>query len=567
MLASIGVKHAFPCVLVVSVVLAMAASSAADDLQALARDFWAWRSTTQPITRDDVPRADRPPGWAPDWSPTAMDARRAQLSELAARWQALSDPQAPVAAQVDHRLLGSGLARVRWELDGVRSWRRDPGFYVDQTVSAVVDALLPPPPFDRQRALDLVARVRSIPATLSQARANLDEARAPFARQALADLDGIGPRLQAAMDAVGSQLPADSAPTLRADTRTAAEALDAYRAWLHVRLAAMPEDVAIGREAYLRFLRTVALIPFEPEELLAMGRQELARAIAFQAYEAQRDRGVPEPPLPADTAAQIALAARGEDQIRAYLAAKELLTVPVEIPHYRYRALPPWLRALRGFGEETDFASLSRPNNESTRWIPEPSTDLGFFALSMAQDPRADTVHEGVPGHAFQLALGYRHPDEVRRHWYDSGVNEGLGTYSEEMMLQAGLFDDSPRTREMIYRYLRLRALRVEADVQLALGGFSIDTAAEYLQSAAHVDAKTARDEAASFAADPGFAIGYLIGKLQINRLLADAARQQGEKFRLRDVHDYIWRNGNVPLSLLRFELLGDRSELSRLTE
>jgi uncharacterized protein (DUF885 family) len=185
----------------------------------------------------------------------------------------------------------------------------------------------------------------------------------------------------------------------------------------------------------------------------------------------------------------------------------------------------------------------------------------------MAQDPRADTVHEGVPGHAFQLALGYRHPDEVRRHWYDSGVNEGLGTYSEEMMLQAGLFDDSPRTREMIYRYLRLRALRVEADVQLALGRFSIDAAAAYLQSAAQVDAKTARDEAASFAADPGFAIGYLIGKLQINRLIADAARQQGDKFRLRDVHDFIWRNGNVPLSLQRLELLGDRSELSRLTE
>jgi hypothetical protein len=539
----------------------LASSAAADDLPTLSRDFWAWRAATQPFNRDDVPRPDRPHGFSPDWSAPAVDARRTRLAALEVRWRALADPQAPVAAQVDHRLLGSGLARVRWELDGVRSWRRDPGFYIDQTVSAVVDLLIPPPPFDRDRALDLVTRLRSIPATLTAARANLDEARAPFARLALADLDGIGPRLLAAMDAVAPQLPAGSAPTLRRDTEAAVAALDAYGTWLRSRTA-LPEDVAIGREAYLRYLREVALIPFTPEELLAMGRQELARSIAFQAYEARRNQGAPELPLAADQAAQIALAARGENAIRAYLTDRQLLSVPADIPHYGYRALPPWLSALRGFGEETDFASLSRMNEGCTRWIPSPSKDLGFFALSMAQDPRADTVHEGVPGHAFQIALGYRHPDEVRRHWYDSGVNEGLGTYAEEMMMQAGLFDDSPRTREMIYRYLRLRALRVEVDVQLALGGFTIDGAADYLRSAAQVDAKTARDEAAGFAATPGFAIGYLIGKLQIQKLVADGARQQGERFRLLDVHDYVWRNGNVPLSLQRWELLGDRSEV-----
>jgi len=545
--------------------LAFPVSAGADDLAALARDFWAWRSATQPFTRDDVPRVDRPHGLVPDWSVAAVAARREKLASLEARWRALADPRAPPAALVDHRLLGSGLARVRWELDGVRGWRRDPGFYVDQTVAAIVDVLIPPPPFDAERAEDLVARMRSIPATLDAARANLDEARAPFARLALADLEGIGPRLHASMDAVASQLPRGSALTLHWDTRAAVAALESYRDWLKARVPSMPEDVAVGRDAYLRFLREVALVPFTPEELLAMGRQELARSIADQSYEAARDQGAPGLTLPADQAAQVDRAARGEQAIRDYLVSRDLLTVPADIPHYRYRPLPAWLVALRGFGEETDFASVSRMGAEATRWIPIPSADLGFFALSMAQDPRADTVHEGVPGHAFQLALGYRQADEVRRHWYDSGVNEGLGTYAEEMMLQAGLFDDSPRTREIVYRYLRLRALRVEVDVQLALGGFTIDKAAAYLRSAAEVDERTARDEAAAFAASPGFAIGYLVGKLQINRLLADAARKKGRAFRLRELHDFVWANGNVPLSLQRFELLGDRSELDAL--
>ena len=53
----------------------------------------------------------------------------------------------------------------------------------------------------------------------------------------------------------------------------------------------------------------------------------------------------------------------------------------------------------------------------------------------------------------------------IRRHRYDSVANEGIGFYAEEMMLQAGLFDDNPHTREIIYNFKRLRALRVEVNV------------------------------------------------------------------------------------------------------
>ena len=183
----------------------------------------------------------------------------------------------------------------------------------------------------------------------------------------------------------------------------------------------------------------------------------------------------------------------------------------------------------------------------------------------MARDPRPHLAHEGVPGHAFQLALGYRHPDEIRRHWYDSGINEGLGTYSEEMVLEAGLLDDSAWARESVYRFLRLRALRVEVDVRLATGTFTVDEAADYLRTRVPMDAVTAREEAAGYSAKPGFAIGYLIGKLEITKFLAEARRAQGAGFRLRDFHDFLWRNGNVPVVLQRWEYLGLRDELDAL--
>jgi uncharacterized protein (DUF885 family) len=49
------------------------------------------------------------------------------------------------------------------------------------------------------------------------------------------------------------------------------------------------------------------------------------------------------------------------------------------------------------------------------------------------------------------------------------------------MMLQTGLYDDSPRSRAIIYNFARLRALRVEVDGRLALGEFTIAQAADYL--------------------------------------------------------------------------------------
>ena len=206
---------------------------------------------------------------------------------------------------------------------------------------------------------------------------------------------------------------------------------------------------------------------------------------------------------------------------------------------------------LEGFGETDDFTSASRLKENCIRYLDPPSPNLGYFWRATAQDPRPIIVHEGIPGHYFQLCLSWKHEDSIRRHYYDSGANEGIGFYAEEMMLQAGLFDDSPHTREIIYNFMRLRALRVEVDVKLALGQFTLEEAAKYLEQKVPMDPDTARQEAIAFATGPGQAITYQIGKLQITRFLAAARLQQGEKFNLRAFHDAVLENGAVPLNVL----------------
>jgi hypothetical protein len=253
-------------------------------------------------------------------------------------------------------------------------------------------------------------------------------------------------------------------------------------------------------------------------------------------------------------------AADKELQIRKFLEEHGILTVPNWVQHYTLRTMPEYLRALQGFGETDDFTSPSRLKENCVRYATEPSGNLGYFWRATAEDPRPITVHEGIPGHYFQLCLSWKHEDPIRRHYYDSGANEGIGFYAEETMLHAGLFDDSPHTREIIYNFMRLRALRVEVDVKLALGEFTLEQAAKYLQEKVPMDENTARQEAIAFATGPGQAITYQIGKLQILKFLADARMQQGEKFNLRTFHDFVWKNGNVPITLQEWEYLSHPS-------
>jgi uncharacterized protein (DUF885 family) len=550
------------------------ASAKSDSLDALAADFWQWRARYQPFSQDDIPRIERPNG-PRDWSANAIARQKAALDDFEKRWKRIDPKSWSVPRQVDYRLLGSALARVRWELEINPRWRSDPSFYIDQTLAALLEALVQPPPFTATRSRDIIERMQQMPEILDAGEANLHPVR-PFAALAIANLRDIRPKLERVKREVGPML--NTVSPSAGDTRDASKstsaqqfgvatdnailALESYRGWLQSQIDSLPNNSAVGRENYEFFLHSVALLPYTPEELLSLSRQEWDRSVAFEQYEKQRNQGLPELKLAPNLKDEIEGAREKELEIRKFLEQKGILTVPAKVGHYTLIPTPDYLDALSDFGELDDFTGPSRLNQDGVRWAKPPSPQLGYFWLATAKDPRPDMVHEGIPGHYFQMCLSWMHPDPIRRHYYDSGANEGLGFYSEEMMLQAGLFDDSPRTREIIYNFMRLRALRVEVDVKLALGEFTISEAANYLAQHVPMDKKSAEAEAALFATTPGQAISYQIGKSQIVHFLADARLEQAEKFNLRAFHDFLWLNGNVPIALQRWEYLGKDDDI-----
>ena len=531
--------------------------SQTESLDKLAYDFWNWREKYAPFTGDDVNRVERP-GGTRDWSSFSIGKRRKDLEEFESRWKKIDTTTWTIPQQVDYKLIGSALSRVRWELDINPRWKRDPNFYIEQTLTPIVEALTTPGPYNAAQSREIVTRIENIRPILHQGEENLVNPPRPFATVAVQALENIRPRLRemaAALLTFTTLKPQE----LNGATDRAADALEEFRRWLQEKLPSLPQQTALGRDAYAFFLLNVALLPYSPERVLAMGRQEWNRAVSFEAFEKQRNKDLPPLKLADNIDNWIVDAAAKESSIRKFLDERGILTVPNWIQHYTLRPMPEYLRALQGFGEIDDFTSPSRLNQNCIRYVTEPSAKLGFFWRATAEDPRPICVHEGIPGHYLQLCLSWKHEDKIRGHYYDSGANEGIGFYAEEMMLEAGLFDESPHTREIIYNFMRLRALRVEVDVKLALGEFTLDQAAKYLQEKVPIDAQTARQEAIAFSTGPGQAIAYQIGKLQILNFLADARMQQGDKFNLRAFHDFLWKNGNVPIALQQWEYLGEK--------
>ena len=474
-----------------------------DDLQNLAKSFFQWRAVTQPAGGDDIPRVERPTGWVPDFSSEALAEHRKQYRHFRQRLDALDKNGWGRAEYVDFLSLRSAIERVHWELDVLRHPHGNPDFYVHQTLGALYELLLIHSPITADRSREMITRLASFPKTLSDARANLTAPVRPFAEIALANLKDVGPKMTKTLSALKKVMATEYHAELEASGKRAIAALEGYVQWLEKTKHAMTPSFSLGRDAYVYFLKNIALIPYSPEELLAMGRLEWHRSVAFEAYAQGRNANEPPADIFKSAAEQIAKEAEDEAAIRKFLEAYGIMSVPDWLGHYHNKKIPDHIAPLAHMGVVDDLTSETRLDEDAISYIPEPSPDLSFFRLATAKDPRPIIVHEGVPGHYYQMARSWKNPNPIRRRYIDSGANEGIGFYVEELLLQYGLFDDRPRTREIIYRFMRLRALRVEVDIQLALGEFTIEQAGERLAKMVPMDRETAIEEAGFFAYNP----------------------------------------------------------------
>ncbi|MGW5363440.1 DUF885 domain-containing protein [Actinopolymorpha pittospori] len=186
----------------------------------------------------------------------------------------------------------------------------------------------------------------------------------------------------------------------------------------------------------------------------------------------------------------------------------------------------------------------SRPG---TYWLntSKPHTRPRFEAQTLA-------FHESVPGHHTQLALAQELPglSNFRRHAQVTAFTEGWALYTERLAEEMDLYTDDVYRLGMV-SFDFWRACRLVVDTGMHARGWSRDRAVGYMVEHSALTHKNIENEIDRYIGWPGQALGYMVGRLEIRRLRAEAEARLGQGFVLRDFHDTLLGNGNLPLSVL----------------
>lgn len=505
-----------------------------EDLVALFGEFNAWKDP-------------RPVNGVIDYSPGTVQQRRERLKTLQARLADMGVAGWDRHRQVDYLGVRAQMDQKDFELNVTKPWARDPGSYVDDLQRLAFTDL----PLKGEELAAFQARIKGIPAYLAQARVNLDSVAADYADLAIHNLtnaDGVGHNhpyrsVQPAGligwfdDLHGRAL--EQQPELAADVAAARAAIEDFRRWLVASRPRMTARAGVGKAAYDWFLTNVRLMPYTSDEVVSLAQRELERTWAFYALQRHRNRDLPELELPASEEEYHAQLAGSDAKIRKWLVDEEFITIPDYIPK-------TW--------QEMGF---------NAPWIVRPDGPM-FWEQIMYRDVSPDHLHATIPGHRFDGHTGRRVDHPIRAHIRDSGRTEGWGFYVEEVPVQLGLFDDRPRTREFMYVFSLFRAARTIGDVRMQRNEMTVnDTMKFWKEWTPYLDDDVARVDAAIYLRrPPGYGMSYTIGMFQLQKLLVDRQRQLGDKFVLKDFHDYLMNTGRLPVSLLRYDLTGYDDEI-----
>jgi uncharacterized protein (DUF885 family) len=162
------------------------------------------------------------------------------------------------------------------------------------------------------------------------------------------------------------------------------------------------------------------------------------------------------------------------------------------------------------------------------------------------------TLHEAVPGHHLQFALGHELGElpNFRRIAYYVGYGEGWGLYSESLGYQIGVYDN-PKAVLGAQTYDMWRAVRLVVDTGMHAFGWSRERAIDYFLDNAPKTKLDVTNEIDRYITNPGQACAYKIGQLKILDLRERAKSKLGPKFDIREFHAVVLGAGSLPLSVL----------------
>jgi uncharacterized protein (DUF885 family) len=169
---------------------------------------------------------------------------------------------------------------------------------------------------------------------------------------------------------------------------------------------------------------------------------------------------------------------------------------------------------------------------------------------------RTLAVHEGVPGHHFQIALAQERPGgpTFRKVLPFTAYAEGWALYAEWLALEMGLYKDDPFGNLGRLQAEMLRAVRLVVDTGIHFKRWTREQAIAYMQQKTGMPEGDVVSEIERYIVDPGQACAYMVGMMRIRAGRERAEKELGPRFdaqALKAFHDEVLRGGGMPLEIL----------------
>ncbi len=496
---------------------------------------------------------------APDYTAQRFAQAYEELPKYRARLEALDTSAWPLDEQVDWHIVRAEMNGFEFNHRVLKPWVRDPAFYQSiwdyrsdvpahegPTHHAVVELWtysFPLSPAEEARMADGLA---VIPPLMAQAKGNLTGNARDLWVAGTRNIEDQGKLLQR----IRAQAGDDASDELIAALDAADDATAELVAWLKAQAPSKTGPSGIGRDNYTWYQMQVHYLPMDWTDEYRLLERELDRSWSTLALEEHRNRRLPEQQPVSNAEAYDQLVADTSSQM------------------------------LRWFDEEQVLPMRDYMAKELTAYLGpyEPPEVRNFFTIGTHYDPRPLLSHFY---HWFDLAeiQEYPHPSPIRRgpllyNIFDSR-NEGIATGVEEMFMHAGLYEDSPRSREIVWIMLAQRAAR-------GLGSLDAHANEKTMAEAGTIHVEwTPRGwmsnepellafEQHLYLRQPGYGTSYVTGKYLVERLLAARSKQsadRGEDYPLRTFFRELRDLGSVPISLVHWQLTGDDSDIQRIME
>lgn len=486
----------------------------------------------------------------PDYRPSTFERRMPAFRKILAELKARDTSGWSLEMKNDWRIIEAEMNGFDFNYRVLRPWERDPAFYkfvwtersdvpahegptMHQTLETWT-LKFPLNKLDRERMLK---GLNMIPLINAQAKGNLRGNARELWIAGTRDIRTQSEDLAALLEKPGVKEDAEIASAVR----RAISSTDDFAKWLDKESVKKTGPSGVGKENYTWYQQHVNLIPMTWDDEVMLLKRELARAWSGLKMEEQHNKDLP--PLQ-DVKNADEYKARAEASVHYlmdFLRKKDIMTVKDYFE-------PAVMEHIGSF---------------------VPADKRNFFLITSHLDPRPLFSHFY---HWFELSRMDKEPHAcaVRRDplLYNifAARNEGLATAVEEIFMQAGLYDDSPRSREIVYIMLAQRAARGLGSLYAQANLMTMEEAGklhmdETPRGWMKVEKGFAAFEQQLYMRQPGYGTSYITGKYLVEEAMADLAKmkeRKGEAFSVKEFLDKVNAIGCIPVVLTQREISGN---------